>query len=270
MALAAGTVRIVLGNRSPMLLLLRLKTLAKSLILPPAGPLLLAMLGVFLLKRRPALGRACLIVGLGSLWLLSTPVVSFGLAGLAEHYPPLDWCAATDAQAIVILGGGGQTAFAPEYGGPAAEPLLLERLNYGAFVASKTGLPVLVTGFQIEAIAMRDTLLRNFNIHVRWVDDQAYDTFQNARNSVRLLQAADIHRIVLVTHATHMWRSVHEFTAAGMEVVPAPVGIIFKRQPGLWRYVPSADALLRSYGAINELLGEAVRALLAAAHLRRQ
>jgi uncharacterized SAM-binding protein YcdF (DUF218 family) len=253
-----------------MLLLLRLKTLVKGLILPPAGPLLLALLGVFLIKRRPALARACLIVGLGSLWLLATPVVSYALAGLAEHYPPLDLAAAADAQAIVILGGGGQTTFAPEYGGPAAEPLLLERLSYGAFVARKTGLPILVTGFQIEATAMRDTLLRNFNIEVHWVDDQAYDTFQNARNSVRLLKADGVHRIILITHATHMWRSVQEFTDAGIEVVPAPVGIIFKRQPSIWRYVPSADGLLRSYGAINELLGEPMRALLIATHLRRQ
>src|SRR6267378_1028524 len=57
---------------SMMLLLLRLKTLLKGIILPPAGPLLLAILGVLLIKRRPRLARACLILGLGSLWLLST------------------------------------------------------------------------------------------------------------------------------------------------------------------------------------------------------
>ena len=35
---------------------------------------------------------------------------------------------------------------APEYGGPAAGPGLLERLSYGAYVARRTGLPVLVSG----------------------------------------------------------------------------------------------------------------------------
>jgi uncharacterized SAM-binding protein YcdF (DUF218 family) len=253
-----------------MMLLLRLKTLLRNLLLPPAGPLLLAMLGVILLKRRPVLARACLALGLGSLWLLSTPMVSDALASLAEHYPPMNLRRAGDAQAIVILGGGGQRAFAPEYGGPAAEPLLLERLSYGAFIARKTGLPVLVTGFQIEAIAMRDTLLRNFDIDAHWVDDQAYDTFENARNSVRLLEADGVHRIVLVTHATHMWRSVHEFTAAGFEVTAAPVGILSGRDRGIAHFLPSPDALLRSYGAAYELLGEPVRAFLAASHLRRQ
>jgi len=252
-----------------MLMLLRIKTLLKGLILPPAGPILLAVLGVFLIKRRPLLARACLILGLGSLWLLSTPVVSDALTRLAEHYPPLELQSTAGAQAIVILGGGGQRAFAPEYGGPAAEPLLLERLTYGAYIAGKTGLPILVTGFHVEARAMHDTLLRNFGIDARWVDDQAYDTFQNACNSVRLLQADGVHRIVLVTRATHMWRSVHEFTDAGVEVVPAPVGIITPRDIGVSYFLPNPDALLRAHSAINELLGEPVRAFLAASHLRR-
>jgi uncharacterized SAM-binding protein YcdF (DUF218 family) len=252
-----------------MLMLLRFKTLLKGIILPPTGPLLLAILGVFLIKRRPLLARTCLILGLGSLWLLSTPVVSDAVTGLAEHYPPLDLRSAAGAQAIVILGGGGQRVFAPEYGGPAADPMLLERLAYGAYIAGKTSLPILVTGYHMEAEAMRDTLLRNFNVDARWVDDQAYDTFENARNSVRLLKAGGVNRIVLVTHATHLWRSVHEFTAAGVEVVPAPVGVRAPRDLGIWRFVPNPDALLRAHAAIYELLGEPVRAFFAATHLRR-
>src|SRR5216684_7547719 len=252
-----------------MRMILSIKTLLKGLILPPAGPILLAVLGVFLIRRRPLLARTCLILGLGSLWLLSTPVVSDALERLAEHYPPLDLRSTSGAQAIVILGGGGQRVFAPEYGGPAAEPVLLERLTYGAYVVGKTGLPILVTGFHMEAGAMRDTLLRNFAIRARWVDDEAYDTFENARNSVRLLKADGVNRIVLVTHATHMRRSVHEFTAAGIEVVPAPVGMLALRDFGILCCVPNPDALLRAHAAINELLGDPVRAFLAATHLRR-
>jgi uncharacterized SAM-binding protein YcdF (DUF218 family) len=252
------------------MMLLRIKLILKTIFLPPAGPLLLASLGVVLIKRRPVLARTCLILGLGSLWLLSTPLVSDALSGLAERYPPLDVRSAAGAQAIVILGGGGQRAYAPEYGGPAADPVLLERLSYGAYIARKTGLPVLVTGVQVEAGAMRDTLLRNFDIAARWVDDEAHDTFENARNSVRLLKAAGVTRIVLVTHATHMWRSAHEFTAAGVEVVPAPAGMLALRESGFTHYMPNPEALLRTCAAANELLGEPVRVFLAATHLRRQ
>jgi len=250
--------------------ILQLKLLLRTLTLPPAGPLLLAFIGMLLLRRRPVLARSLLIVGLGSLWLLSTPLVSDMLTARAEYYPPLDMRRAADAQAIVILGGGGQRGFAPEYQGPAADPGLLERLSYGAYVAHSTGLPVLVTGFNIEAVAMRATLQRNFGIEAHWVDDQAFDTFQNARNSARILNAAEIRRIVLVTGATHMRRSVHEFTAAGLEVVPAPAGMLAKRDLGVRGYLPTPEALMRSHAAVYELLGEPVRAFLSATHLRRQ
>ena len=252
-----------------MLMLLRFKLLLKSVILPPTGLLLLAILGVFLIKRRPRLGRACLILAIGALWLLFTPWVSDRLSGLAEHYPPLDLRSTVGAQAIVILGGGGQRDMAPEYGGPAADPVLLERLSYGAYIARKTGLPILVTGFRIEATAMQATLQRNFGIDPRWIDGAAFDTFSNAGNSARLLEADGIRRIILVTHGTHMWRSVHEFTAAGLEVIPAPMGMLARRDPGIFLYMPEVEALRRSLTAMNELLGEPVRWFFDATHLRR-
>jgi uncharacterized SAM-binding protein YcdF (DUF218 family) len=168
------------------------------------------------------------------------------------------------------LGGGGQRALAPEYGGPDAEPFLLERLSYGAYLARNTGLPVLVTGFRVEARAMRETLHRNFGIDARWTDDQAYDTFQNARNAVRLLKADGVQRVILVTRATHMGRSVHEFSAAGIEVLAAPVGMLDSGRWTVMTFLPYPDALLRSYMALYELIGEPVRMALAASGLRRQ
>jgi uncharacterized SAM-binding protein YcdF (DUF218 family) len=253
-----------------LLILKYCKTVLRTMILPPAGPLLLASIGALLLRRRPRLARLLLALGLGSLWLLSLPIVADALTRLVEHYPPLDLAQATQAQAIVILGGGGQRAYAPEYGGPAAEPVLLERLAYGAYVARSTGLPVLVTGNGIEATAMRASLARNFGLEVRWADDRAYDTFDNARNSAQLLRADGVQRIVLVTSATHLWRAAQEFTAAGLDVVPAPAGVLEVRDTGVFRYLPTSQALLRSSAATYELLGEPVRKLLVLSHLRRQ
>ncbi len=247
---------------------LHLKTFVKQLFLPPAGPLLLALAGVLLLKRRPMLGRTLILVGIAILWLLSTPLVANSLAQLAEYYPPLDLNAAVAAQAIVILGGGSERLYAAEYAGPAAGPVLLERLAYGAFLAHKTGLPVLVTGARVEAASMRTTLARNFDVQTRWVDDRAYDTFDNAENSALLLKADGVQRIILVTHATHMRRSVEEFRAVGLDVFPAPTGMIDSSYQ-YFGVVPNADALSRAQSALNELLGEPARRVLEATHLRR-
>jgi uncharacterized SAM-binding protein YcdF (DUF218 family) len=247
--------------------LLHLKTLIKYLFLPPAGPLLLAFAGLLIIRRRPAMGRALAFAGVATLWILSTGWAANSLQRLAERYPALDMQAAAGAQAIVILGGGGQRLYAPEYGGPAAGGILLERLSYGAFLAHKTQLPVLVTGFRVEAAAMHASLARNFGIETRWVDNSAYDTFENARNSAQLLQADGIRRILLVTHAIHMRRAVEEFRSAGLDVVPAPTGFMDPNQTGLGLQ-PFPDQLLRSTAAINEIVGEAVRALLQATHIR--
>jgi uncharacterized SAM-binding protein YcdF (DUF218 family) len=247
-----------------------LKTVLRNLILPPIGPMLLATAGALLLRRRPRLARLLLAVGLGSLWLFTIPIVADALTRLSSHFPPLDLAQPIDAQAIVILGGGGQRGYAPEYGGPAAEPVLLERLAYGAYLARHTGLPLLVTGNGIEAYAMRATLARNFGAEVRWIDDRAYDTFENARNSALLLHADGVQRVVLVTGATHLWRATHEFTAAGLQVIPAPVGVLAARDTGVFRYLPDIGALGRSNSACYELLGEAVREFLALTHLRHQ
>ena len=74
--------------------LLYAKTIIKNLLLPPAGLLLIALVGWLLLKRRPVLGRRLILIAIGALWLLSTPLISISLARMVERYPPLDLHAA--------------------------------------------------------------------------------------------------------------------------------------------------------------------------------
>ncbi len=246
-----------------------LKSLARELMLPPAGPLIIAVLGLLLLSRRRKLGVVLIVIGVGSLWLCATPVVADVLTRFAERYPSLDPSKPVNAQAVVIIGAGGDR-IAPEYGGPAIEGAMMERINYGAFLARKASLPVLVSGSPDEARAMSASLARDFGIDVRWVENASGDTYENARFSARLLRTAGVQRIALVTSSTHEWRAVHEFKAAGFDVLPAPVGGGVDRARGISGYLPSHSGLNRSYYALYELIGEPVRELMAALHLRRQ
>ncbi|HEY7928596.1 MAG TPA: YdcF family protein [Steroidobacteraceae bacterium] len=250
------------------------KTLLKALLLPPAGLLLLALIGALLLRWRARTGAVLLALALTGLCVLSMPVIADALTRSIQHYPAFDADVPSEAQAIVILGGGGERVQAPEYGGPAPGPYLLERLAYGAYLARRTRLPILVSGWHIEATAMRSSLRDSFALEPRWVDYQSYDTFDNARNSARMLAEAGVHRIILVTSTQHMWRAAHEFSATGLALTPAPVGLVPER-PGsnvvsLLRYIPDAQALERSHEVIYELLGERVRELLVFTDLRRQ
>jgi uncharacterized SAM-binding protein YcdF (DUF218 family) len=247
-----------------------LKLLARTLLLPPAGPLLLAGLGLWLLARRRSAraGWVLTLTGVASLWVLATPVVADALTRLAERYPALDLDRAPQAQAIVILSGS-EPRWAPEYNGPAVGLELLERVTYGAYVARRTGLPLLISGSAEDVDAMRAALWRHFGLPVRWVDGESRDTFDNAQFSARLLKADGVRRILLVTSAVHEWRAAQEFASAGLAVVPAPVHVWAAHRHEFTDYLPSPIGLLQSTDALHELLGDAMRELLAATHLRR-
>ncbi|HEY1491198.1 MAG TPA: YdcF family protein [Steroidobacteraceae bacterium] len=252
-----------------------LKTLLRTLILPPSGPLLAALAGIWMLyairtPRGRRAGWALLVAGIASLWLLSMPIVAGLLSRAAQRSPALDLTRPIRAQAIVILAGSKARAAAPEYGGePAANGGLLERVAYGAYVARRTGLPVLVTGTATEAQAMRATLARDFSIQVRWVENQSRDTFDNAQLSANILRAQGITRVVLVTDAAHEWRATAEFESAGLGVVPAPVKMWAPSHHNVFSFLPSSMALLESTEAVYELLGDVARRAMAALHLRR-
>ncbi|HXR92910.1 MAG TPA: YdcF family protein [Steroidobacteraceae bacterium] len=251
-------------------MLVTLKSMLHTLLLPPGGLLLLAIAGLLLLRRHRATGMTLLIAAIGALWLLSTPIIANELTLVAQKFPALDLSKPVDAQAIVILGGGGYRNSAAEYGGaPAAQMEQLDRLSYGAYVARKTSLPVLVTGTTDEAIAMSTSLTRSFGVTPRWVENHSRDTFDNARYSASMLFPEHITRIVLVTTSTHLWRATQEFRSAGFEVVPAPSDELTSAA-GDFLFVPRSEALLRSQHAVYELLGEGVRVILAALHIRRQ
>ncbi len=248
------------------------KAVARTLLLPPVGLLLVAMLGAILLALRyRRSGWTCLIAGLSLLWLLSIPIVADLLTGLVQQYPAFDPATATSAQAIVILGGPGNRNHAPEYGGqPAAELELLVRLNYGAWLSRQTHLPILVTSNPENANAMAASLTRDFQLPPRWVDRGSNDTFENARNAAAMLRASHVNSILLVTSTTHMVRAAHEFSATGLVVIAAPVQVQARSKANMFSYLPSPEGMLRSNRAIYELVGERVRELLVVLHLRRQ
>jgi len=244
------------------------KPLLRNLILPPVLPLIIAIAGALMLRSGRRFGGAVLAAGLGSLWLFSMPVIGDALTHLAERYPPLDLSKQTQAAAVVILGGNAAHPFAPEFGGPRAAGALLDRLSYGAFVAKRTGLPILVSGTPIESRVMQASLTRDFGIAPRWVEGRSHDTYENAAFSRQILRGIKINRIILVTSGTHLWRAAQEFQNAGFDVVPAPASVWIARDLDVIRFVPDPTALQYSYTAMYELIAEPVRRVLEAAHTR--
>lgn len=245
-----------------------LRKMIGSLVLPPAGPLLCAVLGLIVLRRSRRVGYALAWLGVGSLLAFSLPVVATWLAETVGGGQPLSPNKPVTAQAIVVLGGGVRPN-AAEYGGDTPGQLTLERTRYGAFLAKRTGLPLLVTGGVVykgtaEAELMRNVLQHEFNTAVRWVENQSRNTRENAHYSAARLKADGISHVLLVSHLFDVRRARLEFESAGLQVTSAPTGSgQHTPQPmQVSDFLPSAGALRISYYASYELLGLIARRVL--------
>jgi uncharacterized SAM-binding protein YcdF (DUF218 family) len=243
------------------------KKLIAALVLPPTGPLLVALVGLALLAFKPKSGAALAWIGVLSLLAFSLPSVSHALLRAMDRHPALDYAHAREAQAIVILGGGLRRN-APEYGGDTLGNLTLERVRYGALVARKTQLPVLTSGGAVyggtaEAVVMKRALEEEFGVHVRWTETRSRNTRSNARETAALLMPLGITRVLLVAHSFDMPRAIAEFDSAGLRVIAAPTAVIGDEpadaHPLDW--LPGMTALRGSYFALYELLASVARAL---------
>lgn len=245
---------------------LLLSRVIEALLLPPGSTLALLLLGVIVRQRFYRTGQTCMYGGIALLVIFSIPLVASQLIRYYETIPALDTAqlANTQAQAIVLLGGGRYTN-APEYQADTVNRHALERARYTAWLYQKTGLPVLVTGGSVyggearsEAELLKQVLEGSFLSVVRWVEDESRTTYENAQFSRAMLAEGKVQHILLVTHALHMPRAVEAFEQAGFTVTPAPLGFHTpSSRPWFLELLPSAGALQNSAQFMHEVLGRA-------------
>lgn len=239
------------------------RTLFKALVMPPLSLFLLGGLGFLLRKKRPVLGRTLMVSAVAALVLLSLPVVAAALMQSVQHSGSLDLSNLPEGpRAIVVLAADFQSS-APEYGGSTVGMLSLERLRYAARLARATGLPVLASGGPPRpgerplAEYMREVLVEDLSVEVRWVETRSRNTRQNLRRSAEMLLPEGIESIFLVTHAWHMPRAAAAAEAAGFQVVRAPTCSNGWPPGRVGGHLPSARALRESTWALHEWIGRA-------------
>lgn len=238
--------------------------MTRSAFVDPVFFVLLAgMFGLLVGLRWRRLGVSIILLAFIALYALSTEYVSSALLHAVEalQKPPATAEPANRPAAIVVLSAGLRRQPA-EMGGDIIGEDTLERVRQAAQLHRETGLPLLVSGGMVPgarkslARTMSEALRRDFGTDAAWEEDQSQTTYENAKFSARILGAADIHSVYLVTHAAHMPRAVAIFERCGLHVVPAPTGFT---QPverlSLYSLLPRAAFLAGSGRALRELFG---------------
>jgi uncharacterized SAM-binding protein YcdF (DUF218 family) len=217
-------------------------------------------------RRRETRGRLLLLtIPYVVLVLACMPAVVFPLLGTLEwQVPPLS-ARPTDADAIVVLGGGAWGADATR-----PRPVLTSDSLYRCLRASEVyhegrPCPVIVTGANSDprpsepsvAATMRDTLV---GLGVPEADvivePRARTTYENAVESAKILRERGLRRVVLVTDATHMPRSLLCFRKQGFDPVPAACShraVEFRL--GLGSFLPSPGAMGDLMAVVHEWIG---------------
>ena len=247
-------------------ILWELKKLLSGLAYPLGTASLLLALGILALiifKRRRA-GLAMVLAGLGWLWLWSMPVFSDGVRGALEG----DWVQkpvedVLPSDAIVVLGGAFSHRSDRPYPNASAA---VDRYWHAARLFHAGKAPrVIVSGGRspgrglgmTEAEAGRLFLIDlGVSPEAVVVEPKALTTRGNAVQVAALLGQQELDRILLVTSALHMRRSVAAFRAVGLD--PVPVATDFEVSSGELRlrdFLPSAAALAGSTRAVHEWVG---------------
>ncbi len=239
----------------------------------PVGLATLLLVAALVAGRRKWVQRACivaalvLLLGFGNHWVALRLVSSLEFRYLPQEEVPT-------ADAIVLLGGGTRPQLPPR---PTSEVNEAgDRMIYAARLYHAGKAPIIVAsgGFieffgstvpETEAMA---ELLMVLGVPDAAIvrESQSRNTYENGVFVRELLEPRGIHRILLVTSAMHMPRSVAIFERQGFEVIPAPTDfLVTGAEPGrtaqvgldglLLRWLPTSENLDTSTRALREYIG---------------
>jgi len=250
-----------------------IRNLIASLLLPP-GLFFVLIVIIVLLNFKKGISYSeqrdnkryislVLIFLLFSLYIFST---YFGevlfVKPLENDYAPLDIKGLSEKKsAIVILGGGIRR------GTPRGEEVgfkTLSRLYEGLKLYQKSGYDIVVTGGTppkisgiSEAEMMRDVLI-DLGVSAEHiiVEDKALTTWLNAVNTTGILEGLGYRRIILVTDAIHMRRSLSSFQKNwSYELISAPANYLLEGELSMLDFIPNGRALDNNIKAMHEWMG---------------
>lgn len=246
--------------------------LAQFWLTPPMNFWIFVVLGVIVWRTRRAI-LICLCCGLVVTYIQYTPLFAKGLTNLI--YPKLDSSynkLQIKPQAIVVLGAGVTSCV--DYIGKieaCVDGVSLLNVRMAAKVALENpNLPLILSGgvtdgVNSEAEGMSNFLKANYSLaNISILESQSLNTNENARYTALKLEELGINRIILVTQASHMWRSLALFDKYGIAAIAYPAWDDYSTDKLVWweKLLPKRTALEQTIKILHEMIGYFVYVIL--------
>jgi uncharacterized SAM-binding protein YcdF (DUF218 family) len=250
-----------------------LSKLVATFIYPSGIILILSLIGLILFcAKRTRIAQRFLVAAVLVYIIAASPLVAGWLIKpLERDYPPLDPKTAPTADVIVLLGGGLGLPLPPR-----KTPQLVsgsDRLWQAAqlFNAGRAPHLLIAGGNVFSAPGLKAEAHYSAEVLYAWgvprekilIESASRTTQQNAENIVPMLEALNAQKILLVTSAYHMHRSVSTLRkqlSGEIEIIPASSDIFITHNPdggapSLFSYLPHPGAFGATQTAVHEYLG---------------
>ena len=248
------------------------KTLDLSLS-PISWVLALCLIALALLRRAPTLSRALLLSAVAIGYLSSTSAVANLLWRYLEGSAVETARFETPYDAVLLFGGAVEDGvtfdtYRPNYNDNVDRLLAtydLLRTGKANFAIISGGFPSSKSaGLRTEANVLAQQLMEWGVPKDRLIiDELGYNTRQNGLNMARIIKERGLVKLVAVTSAFHMKRSLGVLSALSIEADAFPVDYRApKKQLGLWAWFPRAEALSQTTKGLREWTGRAVYILM--------
>ena len=179
------------------------------------------------------------------------------------------------AEVIVVLGGGTEPQTNPrptvELNGAGDRIIYAAKLYHtgkAAHILLSGGNINLVEGIISTPASQMAEIIKELGVpsDALWIEDRSRNTYENALYAQALLREKGFTRVILVTSAAHMPRSVALFTHQGIEVIPAPTDFsvtesgwqeLFSQDPSiqLMNILPNVSNLSMTTNIMKEYIG---------------
>ncbi len=230
------------------------------------------------LWKRPRIAAIAISFAFSVLIFCSNAWVTTWLVRLLEwqNLPPSPM---PNAEAIVVLGGATKSAYPPrptvdlnEHGNRVIYAAQLYRQQKAPMIILSGGRIDWRGGGASESSDMA-SILTSLGIPVEAIVEEpsSLNTYENAVNVRKILVNRGIHKVLLVTSAMHMPRSLKIFRRQGVDVIAAPTDFIITQgeiqeigsspKAALLNLLPNTENLHKFTSALKEYVGSFVYSL---------
>ncbi|HYW20599.1 MAG TPA: YdcF family protein [Nodularia sp. (in: cyanobacteria)] len=227
------------------------------------------------LWKRPRIAAIAISLALSLLLICSNGWVAKSLVRSLEwqYLPPIP---VPNAEAIVVLGGATKSVYPPRPTVDLSESG--DRVIYAAQLYRQQKAPIIILsggridwrgGGDPESADMADVLTSiGIPSEVIVQEPDSLNTYQNAVNVKKILQSRGIGKVLLVTSAMHMPRSLKIFQRQGIDVIAAPTDFLVSQgevqelsstpKAAILNLLPDTSNLHQFTSALKEYIGSFV------------